>query len=154
GISTSTGFSTFLLNVGETSSEGFEGSLSVVPYRSDNWYVEVGGVYSFYDNRVVSINADVDQLTLASYGGTTGSYAIAGEQFPVLMGTRHRRDDLGRIIVDPITGYPSATPDLHILGRAGAKHEIGLNLGVGYKNLRLAATAAYRGGAVIYNALG
>ena len=154
GISTSTGFSSYLLNVGETSSKGIEASLTVVPYRSDNWFISLGAVYSYYDNKVVSINADVDKLTLASYGGTTGSYAIAGQQFPVLMGTTHKRDDQGRIIVDPITGYPSATPDLSILGRAGAKDELGLNLEVSYKSLTLAATAAYRGGASIYNALG
>ena len=154
GISSATGFTSYLLNVGETSSKGVEASVTVVPVRNDNWYVSIGANYAYYDNQVVSINADVDKLTLASYGGTTGSYAIAGEQFPVLMGSRHRRDDQGRIIVDPITGYPSATPELHILGRAGAKDEIGLNLEVTYKDFTLAATAAYRGGAVIYNALG
>lgn len=154
GISAATGFTSYLLNVGETSSKGIEASLTVIPLRTENWFVSIGANYSLYDNKVVSINADVDKLTLASYGGTTGSYAIAGEQFPVIMGTRHRRDDQGRIIVDPITGYPSATPELAILGRAGAKDEVGINLEVTFKDLTLAATAAYRGGAVIYNALG
>ena len=154
GISTATGFSSYLLNVGETSSKGIEASVTIVPVRTDNWFVSLGANYALYDNKVVAINADVDKLTLASYGGTTGSYAIAGEQFPVIMGTTHKRDSLGRIIVDPITGYPSATSGLSILGRAGAKHELGLNLELTYKSLTLAATASYRGGAVIYNALG
>jgi TonB-linked SusC/RagA family outer membrane protein len=154
GVSSATGFTSYLLNVGETSSKGIEASLTVTPIRTDNWFISIGANYAYYDNKVVAISADIDKLALATYGGTTGSYAIAGQQFPVLMGTTHKRDSLGRIIVNPITGYPSATPGLSILGRAGAKDELGLNLEVTYKRLTLAATAAYRGGAVIYNRLG
>lgn len=154
GVSSATGFNSYLLNVGETSSKGIEAALTVVPYRSDNWYVSIGGTYSYYDNKVVSINAEVDKLTLASYGGTTGSYAVVGEQFPVIMGTTHQRDAQGRIIVNPITGYPSPTTGLTILGRANPKHEVGLSLEVTYKSLTFAATGSYRGGGVIYNALG
>lgn len=154
GISTTTGFSSYLLNVGKTSSRGWEAALTVVPVRTSNWFVSLGANYSYYDNTVDAISADIDKLTLASYSGTTGSYAVAGQQFPVIMGTIHKRDPEGRIIVDPITGYPSGTPDLHVIGRANVKDEIGLSLEATYQNLTLTATGAYRGGNVIYNALG
>ena len=154
GISNTTGFTSYLLNVGETSSKGIEAALTLTPIRTDNWFVSIGANYAFYDNKVEAISPDIDRLALATYGGTTGSYGIAGQQFPVIMGTTHKRDSLGRIIVDPITGYPSATQQISILGRAGAKDELGLNLEVTFKGLTLAATAAYRGGAVIYNRLG
>lgn len=154
GISYATGFNSYLLNVGETSSKGIETSVTVIPIRTDKWYVKVAANYAYYDNKVDAISADIDRLTLSSYGGTTGSYAIAGEQFPVIMGLPYNRDPQGRIIVDSKTGYPSAKSNLAILGRANAKDEIGLNLEVTYKDLTLAATAVYRGGAYIYNALG
>lgn len=154
GISYATGFNSYLLNVGETSSKGIEASVTVVPIRTDKWYVKLAANYAYYDNKVEAISADIDRLTLASYGGTTGSYAIAGEQFPVIMGMPYKRDPQGRIIVDANTGYPSAQSNLQILGRANAKDEIGLNLEVTYKSLTLAATAVYRGGNYIYNALG
>ena len=154
GISTATGYTSYLLNVGKTSSKGWETALTVVPVRTSNWFVSLGANYTYYDNRVESISADIDRLTLASYGGTTGSYAVAGQHFPVIMGTVHKRDNQGRIIVDPITGYPSPTSSLEIIGRANAKDEVGLNMEVTFKNLTLTATGAYRGGNVIYNALG
>lgn len=148
-ISYASGFSTYLLNIGETSSKGYEASLTVVPIRQQDWFVSLGVNYAWYDNRVVAINADIDRLGL---GGV--SYAIEGEQFPVILGYQHKRDPKGRIIVDPISGYPSQNPEQVILGRAGAKDELGFNLEVSYKSLTLGATAAYRGGNVIYNAIG
>lgn len=148
-ISYATGFSTYLLNIGETSSRGYEASLTVVPVRTEKWFASIGVNYAFYDNKVVSINADIDRLNLAGV-----SYAIEGEQFPVILGYEHKRDPQNRIIVDPITGYPSQNPEQVILGRANAKDELGINLEVNYKSLTLSATAAYRGGNVIYNALG
>ena len=154
GISNTTGFTSYLLNVGKTSSKGIEAALTVTPIRTDNWFVSLGVNYAFYDNKVEQISGDIDKLALATYGSTTGSYGIAGQQFPVILGTTHVRDSLGRIIVDPITGYPSPTQGISILGRAGAKDELGFNLEATYKGLTLAATASYRGGAVIYNRLG
>ena len=148
-ISYASGFSEYLLNIGETSSKGYEASLTVVPIRSQDWFVSFGVNYAWYDNRVVAINADIDKLGL---GGV--SYAIEGEQFPVILGNEHKRDPQGRIIVDPISGYPSQNPEQVILGRAGAKDELGFNLEVNYKGLTLGATAAYRGGNVIYNSIG
>ena len=148
-ISSATGFSSYLLNIGETSSKGYEASLTVIPIRKDDWFVSLGVNYAYYDNKVVAINADIDRLGL---GGV--SYAIEGQQFPVILGYQHKRDPQNRIIVDPFTGYPSQNPTQVILGRAGAKDELGFNLEVTYKNLTLGATAAYRGGNVIYNDLG
>lgn len=153
GVSSATGFSSYLLNVGETSSKGIEASVTVVPYKSDNWFISLGTVYTYYDNKVVSINEDIDKLAIATYGSGAGAYAIAGEQFPVIMGTTYNRDPQGRVIVNAKTGYPSANSQLSILGRASAKQELGLNLEVSYKSLTFAATAAYRGGGYMYNSL-
>ncbi len=148
-ISLASGFSSYLLNIGETSSKGYEASLTVIPIRQEDWFVSLGINYAWYDNRVVEINADIDRLSLAGV-----SYGIEGQQFPVILGTQHLRDPQGRIIVDPITGYPTKNPTEVILGRAGAKDELGFNLEVSYKSLTLGATAAYRGGNVIYNSIG
>jgi TonB-linked SusC/RagA family outer membrane protein len=154
GISTTTGFSSYLTNTGVTSNKGIESSLTVVPLRTKDWTISVGGNYTYMDNIVESISADLPRLTLGAYGGAAGSYAVAGQPFPVLMGNAHKRDPEGRIIVDRLTGLPSATDTLVILGNAQNKHMLGVNTNISFRGFRLAALAEYRGGHYIYNAGG
>ncbi len=154
GVSSATGYSSFLLNAGETSSKGIESSLTVTPLRTSNWEVNVGANFTYYNNKVESISADLTQLSLGTYTSGAGSYAVAGQPFPVIMGTTHVRDTQGRIIVNNITGYPSATSTLSVLGQAAAKNTLGINVNARYKKFSLAALGEYRTGNVIYNAGG
>ncbi len=154
GVSSTTGYTSYLVNAGQTTSKGWETSLNVIPFKTDDWEITLGTNYAYYDNTVDYISADLSQLTLGAYGGTVGSYAIAGQQFPVIQGTTHVRDNQGRIIVDRITGYPSATTGISILGQANAKHILGVNVNVHYKGFNLYGSGEYRGGNVIYNAAG
>ncbi|KIA94939.1 hypothetical protein OC25_08385 [Pedobacter kyungheensis] len=154
GVSSTTGYTNYLVNAGQTTSKGWETSLNVVPFKTNDWEITLGTNYAYYDNTVDYISADLSQLTLGAYGGTVGSYAIAGQQFPVIQGTTHVRDNQGRIIVDRITGYPSATTGISILGQANAKHILGVNVNIHYKGFNLYGSGEYRGGNVIYNAAG
>ncbi|TDH21309.1 SusC/RagA family TonB-linked outer membrane protein [Segetibacter sp. 3557_3] len=154
GISSTSGYSTYLVNTGLTSSKGIESALHITPIRSKSWEVTVGGNYTYNDNKVISISNDLPRLSLGTYGSGAGSYAVAGQPFPVLMGTTHRRDPQGRIIVDRVTGYPSATDTISILGSATPKHILGTDLVVRFKGFRFSALAEYRGGHFIYNAGG
>lgn len=154
GVSSTTGYTQYLTNTGQTSSKGIEAMISGSPLKTNDWGIDVSANYAYFDNTVDYISADLSQLTLGAYGGTVGSYAIAGQQFPVLQGTTHNRDSQGRIIVDPITGYPSTNGTLSILGQANAKHILGLNATVSYKGFSLYGSAEYRTGNVIYNAGG
>src|SRR5690606_31467740 len=56
-----------------------------------------------------------------------------------------------KIIVNPVTGYPSIASDMTPLGNTQPKDRLGLNLDVHYKNISLKAVAEYRGSYVIYN---
>ncbi len=154
GVSSTTGFSAYLVNTGLTSSKGEEVSLNVVPYKNKDWKVTVGGRFTHYDNKVESISADLTRLTLGAYSSGAGSYAVAGQSFPVLMGLAHKKDPQGRIIVNPITGYPSASDTISIFGGASPKNTLGVDLKVSYKNFTFSALAEYRGGYYIYNAGG
>ncbi|MCZ4243274.1 SusC/RagA family TonB-linked outer membrane protein [Pedobacter punctiformis] len=154
GVSGATGYTSYLVNTGQTSSKGIEANLSVVPYRNENWDITLSTNFTHYSNMVDYISGDLKQLTLGSYTGGAGSYAIEGQPFPVIQGTTHVRDSQGRIIVNPLTGYPSATPGVSILGQAAAKNTLGLNLNVKYKAFTLYGSAEYRTGNVIYNSGG
>ncbi|HAF33997.1 MAG TPA: SusC/RagA family TonB-linked outer membrane protein [Sphingobacterium sp.] len=158
GISTATGYGSYLVNAGTTTGKGVETKLNVIPIRTDNWELSVGGNYAYFNNKVESIAEGLEVLQLGAYtsgsSAGAGSYAVAGEDFPVLRGTYYKRDDLGRIIVDPVTGYPSSDGTLKILGKAMPTHTLGLNLDLTWKDLSFHTQAEYRTGNYIYNAGG
>jgi TonB-linked SusC/RagA family outer membrane protein len=155
GVSSVSGFSNFLTNTGKTSSKGAEFTLHVTPIRTDKWEVTVGGNYTKSKNEVLSISADVPRITLGAYGSLEGTYAVEGQPFPVLMARTHVRDDQGRIIVNSITGYPTGTQTVSVMGSATPTDILALDLSVRFmKNLRFSALAEYRGGNYIYNAGG
>ncbi len=153
-VSNSTGFSSLLTNTGQTQSKGFEAVLNVVPVRTRDWEVTVGGNYTYLDNTVNSISADLPRLSLATYGNTSGSYAVAGMAFPVIMGYDYKRDPQGRVIINPADGLPTKSDTISVLGTAVAKHKLGFNTNVSWKNFSFSMLWEYRGGYQTYHAMG
>lgn len=153
GVSSTTGYTSLLQNTGEVTNEGFETTLNVTAYRSSfGLEVIVGGNYTYNENKVVSISGDLPRLQLST-GAQAQVYAIEGQSFPVLLGTGYNRDPQGRIIVDRLTGYPSAATELQQFGNTVPKHRLGVTGEVGWKGLRLTALFEYRGGySFLYNA--
>lgn len=150
GVSNATGFSSYLRNTGEVSNDGIEALLHYELVKGKDWFVKVGGNYTYNSNKVLSISSDIDRLQLST-GGAAQVYANKGYYFPVLMGTDYNRDPQGRIIVDRITGYPSLDPTIRVLGNTVPKHRLGLDVEVIWKNFRFWALAEYRGGYYIYH---
>ncbi|SKA19929.1 SusC/RagA family TonB-linked outer membrane protein [Sediminibacterium ginsengisoli] len=145
-VSSATGYTTYLLNAAATSGSGLEFTASTVPLRTKDWELTVGGNYSYViKSNVDAITSDVKNLSLGSI-----SYAVVGQPFPVLLGTAYKKDPLGRVIVDPITGYPSRSDTNSVLGSAVPKHTLALNISLRYKNFRFSALGEYRGGYQTY----
>jgi len=149
GVAPSTGFTSYLQNTGEVANQGVETNLNATLFSRNNMQINVGANYTFNDNWVVSISDDLPQLGLST-GGDAQVYAVVGQPFPLLQGTVYNRDDQGRIIVDPYSGYPSVQEGQAILGNTVPKHRLGINLEVLYKGFRLYALGEYRGGYKIY----
>lgn len=150
GVSNATGYSSFLTNTGKVTNKGLEAVVHVTPIRTADWTVTVGGNYTHNTNMVESISSDLDRIQLTS-GGSAQVYVVAGQSFPMLMGTDYVRDPQGRVIVDPITGYPTKDATVKLLGNTTPKQRLSLDLEVKYKSFRLWALAEYRGGYYIYN---
>lgn len=153
GISSTTGFSNYLTNTGETMSKGVELKLNLTPVRTKDWTVSLNSVYTYNDNQVLSISAALSQLSISSYANA-GSYAVPHMQFPELYGTDYVRDPKGRVIVDGTTGLPSVSSTLVYLGNANARNILGLTPTVRYKQFSLSAVFEYRGGFKRYNQMG
>jgi TonB-linked SusC/RagA family outer membrane protein len=154
-VSSTTGFTTLTTNTGQTQSKGLEVTAHVSPIKNRDWNVTIGGNYTYLDNKVNSISADLPRLSLATYGTDgPGSYAVAGQVFPVIMGFDYKRDPDGHVIVDAISGLPTKSDTISILGSATPKHRLGVDGLVKFKNLSLSFLFDYRGGYQVYNSIG
>jgi TonB-linked SusC/RagA family outer membrane protein len=154
-ISSTTGFTNLLTNTGQTQSQGLEVTAHVTPLRNKDWNITVGGNYTLLHNNVNFINDQLPRLALATYGTDgPGSYAVAGQVFPVIMGFDYKRDPNGHVIVDAKTGLPSKSDTISILGNAAPKNRLSLDGTVKYKNFSLSFLFEYRGGYKVYNSMG
>lgn len=152
-ISWSSGFSSLLTNAGQTESKGLEVTAHYTPIATRDWNVTFGGNYTRLDNKVNYISATLPYLSLATEG-SGGSYAVAGQAFPVIMGTDYVRDAQGQVIVDKTTGLPTKTSGIGILGNAVAKDRVSFDAQVSYKGIHFSILFEYRGGYKILNNLG
>jgi TonB-linked SusC/RagA family outer membrane protein len=152
GLAVSSGYSTYLTNTGEVENKGIETSIRFVPVRTEaGLEITVGANYTYNANKVLSISGDQNQINLAN-SGSAGIYAVVGQAFPMLKGTTYQRDDQGRVIVNPVTGFPAVTSGISDLGNTEPIHRLGADMTAAYKGFRLAGLFEYRGGFVMYNA--
>jgi TonB-linked SusC/RagA family outer membrane protein len=167
GVSNATGYSRALINTGEMFNQGLEFDLNVTPISTPSGFkLTVGGNYTNLNNKVLSIytSATGDKLNsiqITDNSGTTtnalnvqNSYAIVGQQYPVIQTNDWLRDPQGRVIVDGSTGLPTRNPNLSNFGQANPRYRLGLNTNASYKGFSLSVLFDYRGGNVIYNQLG
>lgn len=157
-LSSATGYNQFLTNVGEVENKGLETYIRVTPIETSyGLSVMVGANYTYNVNKVISLSDQSDLLILPNPGPTnpTNARIVArvGSPFPLLQITKYNRTLDGKVIVNPITGFPASDGTYHDVGITTPPHIVGLNAEVKYKGFRLAATAEYRMGHFIYNSV-
>lgn len=159
--SNASGASTYVVNAGRIVDRGYEMDLHLTPllkFGAFKWNVNAN--YTQLDDKVKEIDPSrglnsVD-LQDVKYGtNTVGSIrAIAGSAYPTLMVTDWLRDDQGRVIVDKVTGTPTASPIQKAVGNTNYKYLLGFNSNMSFKGITLNAVFDYRGGAKQIAALG
>ena len=153
-IAQSSGYSNLTTNVGEVVNKGLESYLRFTPVKTESG-LEVSFAVNYTNNRnkVLSLSESSDQLVLSTSGAASRILAKVGQPFPLLQVTKYNRDPQGRIIVDPITGYPSTDGTFQNVGVTNPPHIMGINPTVKFKKLRLNVLFEYRNGHYIYNAV-
>jgi len=175
-ISRATGFASANLNTGELQTKGIEVDLKIRPIiKLGDFYWDASVNYSYNTSEVLSLYGDLPRLNIpqfnvsngvnlsrlnGSLGVASSVFAAVGQRYPALyLNDVKRVDDpkdpnFGKVIVDPVTGYPSLDPTLKYQGSTQPLHRVGISNTFHYKNASLSIVAEYRGGAVIYNQLG
>jgi TonB-linked SusC/RagA family outer membrane protein len=151
-VSPTTGYTGTILNIGETQNTGYEFKLDVTPLQKTATGVGVtlGGNFAIQNSKVLSLFGETKQLSLGGYT-IANTRAVVGQPYSVLYVTDVNRDPQGRAIVDPVTGYPSANPNLVNAGQTTPKYVLGLTQTVSYKFITLSVTEEYRSGNVIFS---
>ncbi|MEO6169316.1 MAG: SusC/RagA family TonB-linked outer membrane protein [Chitinophagales bacterium] len=108
-----TGFASAILNAGEISNKGVELSLNLTPIKNNNGFNwDIGFNWSRNKNRVESLAPGIQNLFLSGFQGGA-IYAVAGEPYGIIYGSRYLRSDDGELIInddqsDPGYGKPIA----------------------------------------------
>lgn len=153
-ISSATGYNTLQTNVGEVQNKGLETYLQATPIETSfGLSVMFRATYTLNRNEVISLSDQSDIMVLGSSGTNARVVAQVGKPFPYLQVTEYDRTEDGKVIVNATTGFPSTNGTFNDVGTTSPPHIVGLTTEVKYKGFRLAATAEYRNGHYIYNAV-
>ena len=151
------GFTSAVVNAAKFWNKGLEFDLRLTPLvRLGKFSWNVSGNLSINDSKVLQVYQGLNEAANATTGNTANNstFIIKGQPAYSFKLTDWLRDSLGRIIVDPISGYPKQNTTPTPFGRNNPKYIAGITTDLHWKGLSLRAVAEYRGGNFIYNAIG
>jgi TonB-linked SusC/RagA family outer membrane protein len=179
-ISTATSYSRALINTGSMENNGIELDLNttkpLVAVGDFNWNVNAN--FTYLESKAIDLYNDLPRINIPYggvqfrpelQGGASDVYAAKGYAYPALYVNDIQRVQstdataanydasgqfAGRPVVSASTGYPILDPDLKYAGTTQPKYRFGMTNTFKFKGLSLSTVIEYRGGAVIYNALG
>jgi TonB-linked SusC/RagA family outer membrane protein len=145
----STGFSSFLTNVGDVKNRGFEVTLTGSPFKNKNgfgWTIDV----NFNRNKqTVTLPASITDYTIASGWSSLIVKAQTGKQNGIY-GTGWLRDPQGNIVIDPSTGLRRTATNVR-LGNVDPDWTGGINNTFSYKAFSLSFLVDIHKGGVVYS---
>jgi hypothetical protein len=162
--SISTGYSQVLANTADFDNYGVELDLRLTPLvllGKAKLDLKMNATYN--NNEIIRLSEDINELAI---GGSTGfiqtkagapnaiNYAIVGHPAFVFKLSDYKRDPLGRVIVDAVTGDPSLSDSLVIRGRTQPLWIVGINPNFSFKSLSIGMTWDYKAGHHAYHGLG
>jgi TonB-linked SusC/RagA family outer membrane protein len=160
-VSSTTGFSTALVNSGEMQNRGIELDLKLTPLlkTESGFRWDVGANFSYNKNTVKSLGFGLTDVSIVNALATQNaigfsSDAVVGLPYAQAKTSDWKRDPQGHIIVDPKSGNPTLDASQHLFGTTVPPTKIGLTTTVSYKGFTFNAVADARFGAVIFNGIG
>ena len=150
-IAPSAGYSAITLNFGQVRNRGIELSAQLVPIRTSSFTWDLGYTYARNRNEVLELPSNLNKVQFTSIYDAKFE-ARKNQPLGVIYAPAPRKDSLGRVIVDALTGYPvdDASEDTYY-GSAQRDYTMGLTNSFTYKSLRFAFSFDYRKGGVFYS---
>ena len=151
-VPSASGFTSVFSNFGEIRNSGWEIGLSATPVQLNNglrWNTS----FAFTRNlNVVEKLADgVTELNIEGVFTTATSVARPGFAMGVIRGTVAKRDDQGRLLIDPQTGVAIPDTEQKIIADPYPKFILGFTNTVSYKGFSLSGLLEWRNGGQMFS---
>lgn len=150
-ISNTTGYSSAFVNAGEVLSQGIEigANLSIIRNSASGLSWDVNANYAWNGSEVLSMYKGVNDFSIGFF-----NHAVVGKPFPVLETNDLKRDPQGRVVINPLDGYPIKVDTLSIQGRSTPSDMLNVGTKLNYKNFTFSLLGSYRTGNQFYAFVG
>ena len=154
-VPNTTGFSSLLINVGETKNWGYEAELKYLISRGGKFSWDAALRYSYNDNKVIDLYPGIDEFQIGGYS-YANTNVIKGSRFPMLKtdGYQYAPNGSGYRLVSATTGYPLRQTTLSARGGTLPRHIMGLGSKMTYGDFGFTFNFEYRGGNYMFSDLG
>ncbi len=136
-ISSTSGYSSVILNVGEINNKGIELLINGTPVKSNSFTWSTSYNFAYNQNRVLKLTDNITSMQLAN---TVNSWAyvnnIVGYSAGQIVGPTMQHDASGNVVFNKTTGLPVAT-GLQVLGNSVAPYTMGFTNNFRYKRFTL-----------------
>jgi TonB-linked SusC/RagA family outer membrane protein len=143
--SDASGFTTTLINSGESQNKGFEGLLNLILYQTKNfkWEFTANTAYNITRVNKIITNTPGEKLTTGSHPFNGEVRMVVGQEIGEIAGFGYARNDKGQMIFQS-NGLPLRTPDFVLFGSGLAKWVGGFTNTFNYKGISLSVLIDYK----------
>ncbi|MEN9510448.1 MAG: hypothetical protein RLZZ370_267 [Bacteroidota bacterium] len=149
-LAPSTGYSSVVQNAGEMQNKGIELVIGATPVKTDKFSWDINLNWASNRNEVLKLAPGVDEISTEAAFASNGSYAIVGEPYGVIYGTKWRRNEAGQLLIGA-NGLPLVDPKRGRIGSPYPKWYGGLRNTLSYKGVNLTFLWDVREGGEIWN---
>jgi TonB-linked SusC/RagA family outer membrane protein len=154
-IPDATGYSNLFTNAGAFINRGFEMDLKLTPLvRLGKFNFDLNANATYNNSEVTRIAPGLDRIFIGGFDNFAANYAVVGQPAFVFLLTDYKRDDQGRVIINPTSGYPDVDPNVKQFGRTQPLWVAGISPRLSYKGLSFTVVGEYRGGHYAYHNIG
>jgi len=153
-VSNSIGYIFKYVNWGTVENKGFEITLNAIPLQTKDWKWDATINISHNDGKVYNLPIGLELLYVTDVQiGPAKPASVNNGDFLGLTGQKWQHTTDGKLILDPITGYPLTSTDAtKLVGNREPDMILGFNNSISYKNWNLSFLIDVRKGGAVYNA--
>jgi TonB-linked SusC/RagA family outer membrane protein len=162
--SITTGYTTGVANAADFKNNGIEMDLNLTPLvKIGKGRIDIKFNATYNDNKVtrtldnvpVVIGGNSEFFQNSTSSPTANNVAIVGKPAFAFQLTDYERDPAsGKVIVDPVTGYPTQAAELAVMGRSLPLWVLGITPSYSIGNFTASMTWDYKGGHDFYAGIG
>lgn len=151
-VPSTTGYGSFLTNIGKISNKGIEVGLTVVPVKTNNIIWTVRGALTKNKNMVEELTPGLERTSLGGgFADGISTYLEPGLPFGYLRGTKVDRTADGTPLINPATGMMIESLQPGYIGNPNPDYKLGITNSISYKSFSLSGLFDMTKGGDIYS---